>query len=259
MPELDLTLFLIVCPLVFLGSFVDAIAGGGGLITLPAYLIAGVPPHMAIGTNKLSSCVGMAVSAVRLARAGCMHWRQTVPAVAAALAGSTLGALIALKVPADIFLIVMVAALPFVAGFLLFRSGSLAAERREMPFERRIVMLVAVSAICGIYDGFYGPGAGTFMLIGFSLFAGLDVRNAGGEMKAVNLASGTAALVTFAASGEVLWVLVAAAALFSIAGHYIGAGLVIKNGSRIVRPIIFIVLVVLFVQTAWDIASGKLF
>lgn len=239
MPELDLTLFLIVCPLVFLGSFVDAIAGGGGLITLPAYLIAGVPPHMAIGTNKLSSCVGMAVSAVRLARAGCMHWRQTVPA--------------------DIFLIVMVAALPFVAGFLLFRSGSLAAERREMPFERRIVMLVAVSAICGIYDGFYGPGAGTFMLIGFSLFAGLDVRNAGGEMKAVNLASGTAALVTFAASGEVLWVLGAAAALFSIAGHYIGAGLVIKNGSRIVRPIIFIVLVVLFVQTAWDIASGKLF
>ena len=128
-----------------------------------------------------------------------------------------------------------------------------------MPFERRIVMLVAVSAICGIYDGFYGPGAGTFMLIGFSLFAGLDVRNAGGEMKAVNLASGTAALVTFAASGEVLWVLGAAAALFSIAGHYIGAGLVIKNGSRIVRPIIFIVLVVLFVQTAWDIASGKLF
>lgn len=85
------------------------------------------------------------------------------------------------------------------------------------------------------------------------------MRNAGGEMKAVNLASGTAALVTFAASGEVLWVLGAAAALFSIAGHYIGAGLVIKNGSRIVRPIIFIVLVVLFVQTAWDIASGKLF
>ena len=182
-----------------------------------------------------------------------------MPAVAAALAGSTLGALIALKVPADIFLIVMVAALPFVAGFLLFRPGSLAAERREMPFERRIVILVAVSAICGIYDGFYGPGAGTFMLIGFSLFAGLDVRNAGGEMKAVNLASGTAALVTFAASGEVLWVLGAAAALFSIAGHYIGAGLVIKNGSRIVRPIIFIVLAVLFVQTAWDIASGKLF
>ena len=74
MPELDLTLFLIVCPLVFLGSFVDAIAGGGGLITLPAYLIAGVPPHMAIGTNKLSSCVGMAVSAVR-ARAACTGGR----------------------------------------------------------------------------------------------------------------------------------------------------------------------------------------
>lgn len=105
MPELDLTLFLIVCPLVFLGSFVDAIAGGGGLITLPAYLIAGVPPHMAIGTNKLSSCVGMAVSAVRLARAGCMHWRQTVPAVAAALAGSTLGALIALKCRRIFFLL----------------------------------------------------------------------------------------------------------------------------------------------------------
>lgn len=88
MPELDLTLFLIVCPLVFLGSFVDAIAGGGGLITLPAYLIAGVPPHMAIGTNKLSSCVGMAVSAVRLARAGACTGGRPCPAVAAALAGA---------------------------------------------------------------------------------------------------------------------------------------------------------------------------
>ena len=104
----------------------------------------------------------------------------------------------------------------------------------------------------GAYDGFYGPGAGTFLLISFTAFAGLDVRSAAGQMKVANLACGLAALATFAAAGEVDWMLGLVAGMFGIAGHYIGASLVVKNGAKVVRPIIVCVLCLLFVKTLWD-------
>ena len=114
------------------------------------------------------------------------------------------------------------------------------------------LMLGLVSFACGAYDGFYGPGAGTFMLLGFAAAAKLGVRDAAGQMKIVNFSSGIAALVLYAATGHVDWVLGALAGCFGITGHYIGSGLVMKNGGRIVRPIILTVLAILFVKTAWD-------
>ena len=230
----DLSTLLIVCPLVFLGGFVDSIAGGGGLITLPGYLIAGIPPHLAIGTNKLSSDMGLAV----------------VP-VAAAFAGSLAGAAAALMVPASVFQIILLCCLPLSAVIVL-RKKSLEPEHQDMPPMRRRLLLGLCAFVCGAYDGFYGPGAGTFMLLAFSAVAKLGVRDAAGQMKIVNFSSGMAALVTFAAAGEVNWALGLSAGVFGVAGHYIGSGLVMKNGSRIVRPIIALVLLLLFIKTAWD-------
>lgn len=252
--ELDLITFLIVCPLVFLGALVDAVAGGGGLIALPAYLLAGVPAHMALGTNKCSSCLGTVVSAFRLWRAGYLHVGAALPAVACAFLGSIAGAKAALLVPEHVFQILLVVMLPF-AAFFVFRKKAIPAEREPMD-ERRRMMIIALSAlVCGAYDGFYGPGAGTFMLLAFTFWGRLGVKEASGEMKAVNLASNTAAFVTFAVTGEVIWALGLTAALFGIAGHYIGAGLVIKNGTRIVRPIIAVVLAILFVKTGWELLA----
>ena len=120
---------------------------------------------------------------------------------------------------------------------------------------KQLVILCIASLICGAYDGFYGPGAGTFMLLAFTLWAKMGVRSASGTMKAVNLASNIAAFATFALSGEVIWLLGLTAGIFGIAGHYIGAGLVLQNGTKIVRPIIGAVLAVLFVKTAWGLLS----
>lgn len=120
---------------------------------------------------------------------------------------------------------------------------------------KQLVILCIASLICGAYDGFYGPGAGTFMLLAFTLWAKMGVRSASGTMKAVNLASNIAAFATFALSGEVIWLLGLTAGIFGIAGHYIGAGLVLQNGTKIVRPIIGVVLAVLFVKTAWELLS----
>lgn len=251
MPIDNLDLLLIVCPLVFLGSFVDAIAGGGGLITLPAYLLAGVPPHVALATNKLSSSIGMCVSTARLYRNGFINCKMAVFPIGGALIGSWLGAQLALQVPAETFQIILVCCLPVVA-FLVLRKKTFSPDTRAMPTSQRLIILCGCGFVCGIYDGFYGPGSGTFLLLSISMFGGLGLKDAAGQMRITNFSSGLAALATFAFAGEINWFLGCIAGLFGIAGHYLGAGLVLDNGEKIVRPVILIVLVCLLLKTVAD-------
>ena len=234
---------------------VDAVAGGGGLIALPAYLIAGVPAHLALGTNKLSSAMGTVVSAFRLWRAGFLNIRKSLPAIVCSLLGSAAGAHLALLVPERVFELILVGLLPIAAFFVLSKRAVMSNDEGIITARKQLVILCIASLICGAYDGFYGPGAGTFMLLAFTLWAKMGVRSASGTMKAVNLASNIAAFATFALSGEVIWLLGLTAGIFGIAGHYIGAGLVLQNGTKIVRPIIGAVLAVLFVKTAWELLS----
>ncbi len=250
----DLTTLLIVCPLVFLGGLVDSIAGGGGIITLPAYLMAGVPAHMALATNKASSSVGTLVATARLARGGYIDVLLALPAVACALVGSPVGARMALLVPEGVFRVILMVALPLIA-VLVLREKTLHPQTLPMSRRRRGLVMAACALACGCYDGFYGPGTGTFLLLCFSRFAGLGVRDASGQTKAVNLASNVAALVTFALSGQIWWSLGLIAGVFGIAGNYIGAGLVLRGGIRAVRPIIAVVLAALFVKTALELAG----
>ena len=254
--EADLTMYLIVCPLVFLGGLVDAAAGGGGLITLPAYFLAGIPAHLALGTNKLSGMMGTAIATGRLWMAGFIDWRWALPGVVMALLGSAIGAKLALLVPEHWFQLVLAVVLPVVAFFVLAKRSGLSAQLGDMPARRRLLRLMGAALICGAYDGFYGPGAGTFMLLACSLWAKLDIRRASGEVKAMNLASNVAAFVTFVTSGQVFWTLGLAAGVFGILGNYLGAGLVLKKGASAVRPIIVCVLALLFVKTAWDFFGG---
>ena len=151
--------YLIVCPLVFLAGFIDAIAGGGGLISLPAYLIAGLPPHAAIGTNKFSACLGTIVATWHYARCGFIHWKQVLPAVVTALAGSWLGARLALLVEADAFKIIMLIVLPLTACYVL-RKKSLQSDKAPYSALKTILIIMSLAFFIGIYDGFYGPGTG---------------------------------------------------------------------------------------------------
>lgn len=169
--ELDLITFLIVCPLVFLGGLVDAVAGGGGLIALPAYLIAGVPAHLALGTNKLSSAMGTVVSAFRLWRAGFLNIRKSLPAIVCSLLGSAAGAHLALLVPERVFELILVGLLPIAAFFVLSKRAVMSNDEGIITARKQLVILCISSLICGVYDGFYGPGAGTFMLLAFTLWA----------------------------------------------------------------------------------------
>lgn len=252
--ELTWISFLIVCPLVFLGGFVDAIGGGGGLISLPAYLLAGVPTHMAIATNKLSSACGTALSTARFIKEKLISLRMAIPTVIAALVGSFAGANLSLLASEQILKIVLVPIL-FVAAFFVMNKRLFGVSREtDALMNGRIILIASIAAfVIGMYDGFYGPGTGTFLIIVLNVFAHLSIKRANAQTKAINLTTNITSLSVFIISGQVLWVLGFAAALCGMLGNYLGSSLALKNSDKITRPIILIVLVLLLIKVVMGI------
>lgn len=235
---------LLVCLGVFCASFMDAIGGGGGIISLPSYLLAGVPMHYALGTNKLSSCIGTVASTVRYVRNGCVDWLLAIPSIVLALFGAHLGTRLQLTVDERYLKCLLLIVLP-VISFILLKKKDLPEKREAMNEWRRRAIVWGFSLLVGTYDGFYGPGTGTFLLLVFCYLAKIDVRTASGNVKLVNLSSNVGALATSLAAGKVLIPIGLLAAVFSTAGQYLGAGLALKNGPKIVRPVILVVLALL--------------
>jgi len=245
--ELTLKMVLTVALLVFIGGFMDSIAGGGGLITLPAYLMSGLPAHVALGTNKMSSCLGSSVSVIRYARSGFVIWSLALPCAALAIGGSYIGTSLQLRLP-DIYLkYILLFVLPVVA-FIVLRKRSLPEVLGEISFKKQLSICCASALVIGMYDGFYGPGTGTFLLLIFCNLAKLDVRTANGNAKIINFSSNVGALTTSLLSGKVFILLGLIAAAASMTGNYLGSGLAIKNGSKIVKPAVIAVLVLLAIK-----------
>lgn len=241
--------YWIVCPLVFLAGFVDSIAGGGGLISLPAYLAAGIPPHLAVGTNKLGSSMGTLISVARFAKNGYIKLKLSLLAALFAIIGSGMGAHLSLLANERLLKGLMLAALPIV-GFYVLRSKDLKEHKESelLPENKMLFISMAAAFFIGCYDGFYGPGTGTFLLLVLTGFAKMDIRKAAGTTKVINLSSNIAAIIVFLINGKVMIPLGLAAGVFCIAGHYLGSGLVVKNGRKIVRPVVLVVLLSLFVK-----------
>ena len=245
--ELSLTTFLIVCPLVFLAGFVDAIGGGGGLISLPAYLFAGVPAHMALATNKLSSTLGTSISAFR------MRKRMDLPVAGAsvicAVIGAGIGSSLALMASEKLVQYMLLPVLPVVAYYVLRKKNLDEGTTTETLPRKKVFLLSMAASFCvGMYDGFYGPGTGTFLILLYTGLVKMDLMTASANTKAVNLASNVGALTVFILNGKVFYALGIPAALCCIAGNYLGSGMVLKNGSKVVRPIILFVLCILFLK-----------
>lgn len=247
--ELTLQTFLIVCPFLFLAGVVDAIGGGGGLISLPAYLLAGLPPHMAIATNKMSSSCGTTIATARLIKNKLVDFKLAVPSVIAAIIGSSLGAKLSLLVDEKIMLFIVLLILP-VCAFLVLNKKLFndKGSSKVKADKRTYITAVSAALIIGVYDGFYGPGTGAFLIIAFTVFAKLNLTTANAQAKVINLTSNITALVIFLLNGEVLIPLGLAGALCNMLGGYIGIGLMLKNGSKIVRPSILIVLCLLLLK-----------
>ena len=253
MMTLTLLPFAIVCPLVFLGGFVDAVAGGGGLISLPAYLIAGVQAHNALATNKLSSAMGTTLTTVRFARKGFIPWRQAAVCVVFAFLGSSLGAKLALKIDGTVFTLLMLVILPLVAVYVL-RGKSLGQGEQAPCSPRRTFVVGALAAlVIGGYDGCYGPGTGTFLMLALTGLAHMELTRANGVTKAINLTTNLSALAVFLLNGKVLLPLGLVAGCFGILGNYLGTRFFIQGGVKFVKPVILVVLTIFFGKVLFQI------
>lgn len=250
---LTLMHFLIVCPLVGIAGFVDSIAGGGGLISLPAYLISGLPVHTCIATNKISSSMGTAVATAKYARSGYIDWRLAAFGAATSLLGAALGARMALAISESLFRVIMLIVLPLTALYVLRKKDLFEQAGRQAISRRRMAAATSVIAFfVGMYDGFYGPGAGTFLILLLARFAHLELHQANGVTKVINLSSNLSSLVVYLLNGQVLLPLGLCAGAFSILGNYLGSRCFTSKGSAIARPIILLVLSVFFVRTVLE-------
>ncbi len=296
-------MMLLLSLLLFLAGFVDSIAGGGGLISLPAYLIVGLPPHQAIASNKFSAAVGTTASALRFFRKGYMS-RECLLYIVLAMLGAQVGSRLVVHIPERLFQGIMLIVLPLVAlfSFLSQRRREKLEQRpkeaRQKTLEsktlttpqggeaasaapklqknttqaapqsfdkttinspipakvsrRQLLIASAGSLLIGCYDGLYGPGTGTFLLLMLSELAGYNMTHAAGTTKAVNLASNIGSLLFFFSTDLIRYAYALPGAAFCMLGHVVGSALVVKKGRKMVQAIIFVVLLLLFIKVISD-------
>ena len=247
-------IWLLVCPLVFLAGFVDAVAGGGGIISLPAYMMAGIPMHMAAGTNKVVNGSGTLASTVKYIRSGKVDLKVALWSAAGALLGAGLGTNLALLISEQLLQILITAALPCVAVFLVLKKdfGKDPTPRSYSLWKGRLLSLLIGLGI-GCYDGLVGPGTGTFMIMAFTAVMGMDLLTSSGCAKVINLASNIASAVVFILNAQVLWPVAIPAALCNMLGNITGARYAIRGGSKKVRGMMFVVLGLLFAKMIYEL------
>jgi uncharacterized membrane protein YfcA len=234
-----------------LAGTIDAIAGGGGLLTLPALLFAGLPPHLAHGTNKGQSVFGSFAAMLRFAHGGLLDRRRAAVTFPLGLAGSLAGAVLVLAVPPQalrsLVLVLLVAAAVFVAFRRASRPGAAAAPGRD-----RRAVAGAIALAIGAYDGFFGPGTGTFLIVAFVALLGDGLTTASAAAKVVNFASNLAAVALFAARGVVIWRVALPMAAAQLVGGWLGAHLALRRGDALVRQAAVVTALALAAKLAWD-------
>ena len=251
--QVTLRMYAIVLPMVFLAALVDAIAGGGGLISLPAYTLAGLNFDFASGNNNFSSTFGTVMATIRYYRSGRLLVKPALCAAALALPGSWLGTLAAMRLGTRVMTMFMVFAIPVVGLMVLFRGKG--SETSHPEAHGRYAVCALIGLAVGFYDGFFGPGTGTLLIVLFNAFMGMDMVTASATAKPVNLASNIASLITRIAAGNVLFALAIPAMACSITGGWIGSKLALTRGARLVRGVMLGVLALLTVRLAMQLVD----
>ena len=240
------------CVAAFAAGLIDSIAGGGGLISLPALLAAGVPPHIALGTNKLQSMSGTAVALANFHRHAKVLWKIAAVGVPFALVSSALGARLALIVPPSMLGKALIILLPPAAAAIFLSRSLLHPVGIHLPHGQKFWLpTIAACSVVGLYDGFFGPGTGTFLILALVLFSRVPLLNASATAKTFNLASNVGAFVAFAHSGSVDYKIGISMALANIAGGYAGSRLAIRHGDTFVRRMLMVAVGALFIYLVW--------
>lgn len=249
--EITAQMYLIVLPLCFVAALVDAIGGGGGLISLPAYTLAGLDYGFASGCNKFSACSGTLMATFRFFRGGKILWKPAAAAALGTLPGAWLGTRISMLLSDRFMHIFMICAIP-VVGVLVALKKDAPSRAREMT-RGALGLCFLAGLLMGAYDGFFGPGMGTFLILLLTSFTGMDMVQASATAKPINLASNLSSLATRLAAGQVIFALAVPAMAFSMAGGWIGSRLAMKRGAKLIRYVMLGVLGLLVITLIADL------
>ena len=237
-----------------LAGLVDSIVGGGGLILLPALFATfpQAPPATLFGTNKSASIWGTAFATVQYSRRVQLPWRALLPAAAAGLLGSLVGAWAVTQVDPALFRKALPLLLTALLAYTLARKDLGREHAPRYAGRAEALMASAIGLVVGFYDGFFGPGTGSFLVFAWVRLLGYDFLNASASAKLINTATNFSALMLFTWQGHVWWHLALAMALANVAGSLIGTRLALRHGAGFVRRVFIFVVLALIVKTAWD-------
>ena len=244
--ELLALLFLIA----MLAGFIDSIAGGGGLLTVPALLAVGLPPASALATNKLQSCGGSFSASLYFIRQRMVDLKQQKWAIACAFIGSALGTLSVMHIQAD-FLKLLLPILTISVGLYFLLSPTIG----ENDCKSRLTILqfaILPALVIGFYDGFFGPGAGSFYAVAYITLAGFNLTKATAHTKVLNFTSNLAGLIFFIAGGEVVWSIGLVMLVGQFIGARLGAKMVIAKGRKLIRPMLITVSTIMSIKLIYE-------
>ncbi len=251
--DITLHLLLLLFAAAFFAGFVDSIAGGGGLITVPAMLIAGIPPLQTLGTNKVQSIFGAGSATLAYARKGHVQLREQLPMALMAVCGGALGAALATIMPGQVLGIVMPFLLIAIALYFAFKPnlGDVEKHRRMSP----TVFGLTFVPLIGFYDGAFGPGTGSFLMLSFVTLAGFGLLKATAHTKLLNFGSNLGGLIVFASYGVTLWKVGLIMGLGQFLGAQAGSRLAMRNGAKIIKPLLVVVCIAFAIRLIADPAN----
>jgi len=245
---------LILCPIIFLSAFIDAIAGGGGLISLPAYIFVGIPIHNAYATNKFPASMGTAMAVTNYIKGGCIDFTAAIPGSIAAIIGSFIGTRLALSLSPRALQICLMVILPLVGIFIFTKRGAGDSDSSVPRAARfKIISSSLIGLALGCYDGFFGPGTGMFLTLLLSGIVHLDLIKSVGSTKLINFSSNFTAMITWLISGKILFPIAIPCMVCSVAGGFLGSRMAIKTGKKLIRLVLALVSILLFVKIAMDL------
>lgn len=249
--EFEIYQYLILVLAAFFGGFVDSIAGGGGLISLPILMAVGMPPHLALGTNKLQGSLGTLMAATKFTLKGMVNYKEILIGIIFTLIGAMLGSYVVLFINAK-FLYYIVPVIMITIFIYTLTSPTLGDGDGIAKIDPKNFYL-SFGLILGFYDGFFGPGAGSFWMFAMIYFLGISMKNAVANTKVLNLTSNIVAFSIFAIKGEVLFKVGIIMGIGSLIGAYLGSNMVIKKDIKFIKTIFLSVVAVTILKLIYDI------
>ena len=250
--EIELWQYFAVFILIGFAGFIDSIAGGGGLISVPTYLALGMPTELILGTNKCVSSSGTSFAVFRYIKSGTILWQTVIYAIVAALVGSAIGASLSTYLSRSLIFTLLLVVIP-ILFYLQARHMGMQGIKTELTRQQIAFRSSLAGFFIGGYDGLFGPGTGTFLLLAFMLFLHMSTKEASANARIVNYASNVSAFIYFLYQGRIYWPIALVAIAGAICGNWLGSGLVINNADKVVVPVFRFVLTLLMLKCGYDL------